>query len=107
MKQQTTDKELQKAIKQRNFYLLAAKANKGFTMALYYVGLIGAPVAGIVKACQADKFSDGMECVLAGGVMGAIIIGTAAVLRQTNIPLLRDYVNLRDQINNTTNQNSK
>lgn len=106
MKQQN-DKEMQKAIRQRNFYLAAAKANKGISMALYYVGLIGAPVAGVVKACQADNFAEGAERVVAGVIMGAVTVGIAAIMRQTNIPLLRDYVSLRDQINTMNNQKAK
>ena len=83
-----------------NFYLAAAKLNKATSMVLYYVGLIGAPAMGIFKATQADRFSEGVECVLAGGIVGALTIGVAAVLRQQNIPLLRDYVNARNQANN-------
>ena len=93
-------KKFVKGQREANFYLATAKLNKGVSMALYYMGLVGTPVAGIVKACQADKFADGVECVLAGGIMGVVMIGVAAALRQQNMPLLRDYVALRDQAMN-------
>ena len=90
-----TQKELKREM---NFYLAMAKVNKAASMAVYYASL-ATPLIFTAKAFTEKTFGAGLETALAGVVMGAIGVGGAAVMRQMNPKILRDYVDVRNQLN--------
>ncbi len=98
-----TQKDLKRGM---NFYLAMAKVNKAASMAVYYISL-ATPVAFLGKAFTEKSFGEGVETAIGGLAMGAVGIFCAAVIRQTNPQILREYVEKRDQLNALKNQNTK
>lgn len=98
-----TQKDLKREM---NFYLAMAKVNKAASMAVYYISL-ATPVAFLGKAFTEKSFGEGVETALAGVVMGAIGVGAAAVIRQMNPQILRDYVETRNELNAMNSQKVK
>ncbi len=98
-----TQKDLKREM---NFYLAMAKVNKVASMAVYYISL-ATPVAFLGKAFTEKSFGEGVETALAGVVMGAIGVGAAAVIRQMNPKILRDYVETRNELNAMNSQKVK
>lgn len=98
-----TQKDLKREM---NFYLAMAKVNKAASMAVYYISL-ATPVAFLGKAFTEKSFGEGVETALAGVVMGAIGVGAAAVIRQMNPKILRDYVETRNELNAMNSQKVK
>lgn len=92
--------------REMNFYLAMAKVNKAASMAVYYISL-ATPVAFLGKAFTEKSFGEGVETALAGVVMGAIGVGAAAVIRQMNPQILRDYVETRNELNAMNSQKVK
>ncbi|MBP3316260.1 MAG: hypothetical protein J6L70_01515 [Alphaproteobacteria bacterium] len=90
-----TQKELKREM---NIYLAMAKVNKAASMAVYYASL-ATPLFFTAKAFTAKTFGAGLETALTGVVMGVIGVGGAAVIRQMNPKILRDYVDTRNQLN--------
>lgn len=100
------DKKQKDLKREMNFYLAMAKVNKAASMAVYYISL-ATPVAFLGKAFTEKSFGEGVETALAGVVMGAIGVGAAAVIRQMNPKILRDYVETRNELNAMNSQKVK
>ena len=98
-----TQKDLKREM---NAYLALAKLNKGVSLAVYYASL-ATPLFFAGKAFTEKNFGDGVETALAGVVCGAIGIGGAAILRQLNPKILREYVETRNELAAIKNQKVK
>lgn len=100
------NKETKTLKREMNFYLAMAKANKAASMAVYYISL-ATPVAFLGKAFTEKSFGEGVETAIGGLAMGAIGIFCAAVIRQTNPQILREYVKTRNELNAMNSQKVK
>ena len=92
--------------REMNFYLATAKLNKAVSLAVYYASL-ATPLIFAGKAFTEKTFADGLETAVAGVVMGAVGVFGAAVMRQMNPTILRDYVQTREQLKTLNNQKTK
>ena len=100
------EKEAKELKREMNCLLATAKITKAASLALYYIGL-ASPVIGVANAFTKDSLQEGLGTALTGTIMGVGIIVGAAILRQTNLPILRDYVETRNQLNELNNQKVK
>lgn len=98
MKPETKSSDVKALERDMKFYLATAKINKGVSLAIYYAGLLTA-MGGVGYAFTRDTFASGFETAGAGAIMGAMMVGCAAVIRQMNPRILRDYVETRDMLN--------
>ena len=106
-KEEKMENKTQKDLKREmNFYLAMAKINKAASLGIYYASL-ATPVIFAGKAFTEKTFGAGLETALAGVVMGAIGVGAAAVIRQMNPQILRDYVETRNELNAMNSQKVK
>lgn len=98
-----TQKDLKREM---NFYLAMAKINKVASLGIYYASL-ATPVIFAGKAFTEKSFGEGVETAIGGLAMGAVGIFCAAVIRQTNPQILRDYVETRNELNAMNSQKVK
>ena len=98
-----TQKELKREM---NFYLATAKLNKAVSNAILYASL-ATPVFFTAKAFTEKTFGQGVESVLAGLAMGALGVAGAAIMRQMNPKILRDYVETRNELKAMNNEKVK
>ena len=95
-----TEKQTRDLRHEMNLYLAAAKVNKGLSIASYYSALAAAG-AGTYNAINTGQGAN----FLIGLLMASGMLIAAKSFRSCNYPVLRDYINARNELTSLKNSN--
>lgn len=95
-----TEKQTRDLRREMNLYLAVAKVNKGLSIASYYAALAAAG-AGTYNAINTGQGAN----FLIGLLMASGMLIAAKSFRSCNYPVLRDYINARNELTSLKNSN--
>lgn len=97
-----TEKQTRNLRHEMNLYLAVAKVNKGLSIASYYAALAAAG-AGTYHTINTGRGAN----FLIGLLMASGMLIAAKSFRSCNYPVLRDYINARNELTSLKNSNQK